>query len=39
MGFLQKKYIPSPKTLYMVNLPNITFNYMCVDLPNYLCHF
>ena len=37
-AFVQKKYIPSAKT-YTVDLSNITFNYLCVDLPNYLCHF
>ena len=39
MGFSPKKYIPSAKTLYTVDLSNITFNYLCVDSPNYLCHF
>ena len=38
MGFCPKKYIPSVKT-YTVDLSNITFNYLCVDSPNYLCHF
>ena len=38
MGFCPKKYIPSAKT-YTVDLSNITFNYLCVDSPNYLCHF
>ena len=33
--FCPKKYIPSAK----VDLSNITFNYLCVDSPNYLCHF
>ena len=28
----------SAKT-YTVDLSNITFNYLCVDSPNYLCHF
>ena len=37
--FVPKKYIPSVKTLYTVDLSKITFNYLCVDLPNYLCHF
>ena len=32
----KKKYIPSAKT---VDLSNITFNYLCEDSPNYLCHF
>ena len=39
MGFSPKKYIPSPKRSYTVDLSNITFNYLCVDSPNYLCHF
>ena len=39
MGFCPKKYIPSAKTLYKVDLSNITFNYLCVDSPNYLFHF
>ena len=38
MGFCPKKYIPSAKT-YTVDLSNITFNYLCVDSPSYLCHF
>ena len=37
-AFVQK-YIPSAKILYTVDLSNITFNYLCVDSPNYLCHF
>ena len=37
-AFLQKKYILSAKT-YTVDLSNTTFNYMCVDSPNYLSHF
>ena len=28
----------SAKT-YTVDLSNITFNYLCVDSPNYFCHF
>ena len=36
MGFCPKKYIPSP---YTVDLSNITFNYLCVDSPSYLCQF
>ena len=36
---LPKNYISSAKTLYAVDLSNITFNYLCVDSPNYLCHF
>ena len=39
MGFCPKKYIPSAKTIYKVDLSNIAFNYLCVDSPNYLCHF
>ena len=39
MGFSPKNYIPSPKRSYTVDLSNITFNYLCVDSPNYLCHF
>ena len=38
-GFSPKNYIPSPKRSYTVDLSNITFNYLCVDSPNYLCHF
>ena len=38
-GFFSKKYIPSAKTLFLVDLSNIIFNYLCVDSPNYLCHF
>ena len=37
MGFCPKKYISSAKT-YTVDLFNTTFNYLCVDSPNYLCH-
>ena len=37
-GLLSKKYIPSPK-LYSEDLSNITFNYLCENPPNYLCHF
>ena len=36
---LPKKYIPSAKTLYTEHLSNITFNYLCENSPNYLCHF
>ena len=39
MDFCQKNYILSAKTLYTVDLSNITFNYLCIDSPNYLCHF
>ena len=35
MGFCPKKCIPSAK----VDSSNITFNYLCVDSPNYLYHF
>ena len=34
-----KKYIPSAKTLYTEYLSNITFNYLCENLPNFSCHF
>ena len=37
--FSKKKSIPSAKTLHTVDLSNITFNYLRVDSPNYLCHF
>ena len=33
---LFKKYIPSVKTLYTEDL---TFNYLCENSPNYLCHY
>ena len=36
---LSKKYIPSAKTLYTKDLSNITFNYLCENSPNSLCHF
>ena len=36
--FLSKNYIPSPKTLF-TDLSNITFNYLCENSPNSLCHF
>ena len=39
MGFSPRKYIPSSKTLYTVDLSNITFNYLRVDSSNYSCHF
>ena len=38
-AFVKKKNIPSAKTLYTVDLSNITFNYLCADSPNYLCYF
>ena len=40
-GLLSKKYIPSAKALYTVDLSNIIqhINYLCEDLPNYLCNF
>ena len=31
--------MPSAKTLYTEDLSNITFNYLCENAPNYLCHF
>ena len=34
---LSKNYIPSPKTF--TDLSNITFNYLCENPPNSLCHF
>ena len=33
---LSKKYIPSAKALYTEYL---TFNYLCENSPNYLCHY
>ena len=36
---LSKKYILSAKTLYAEDLSSITFNYLCENSPNYLCHF
>ena len=36
---LSKKYILSAKTLYIEDLSNITFNYLCKNSPNSLCHF
>ena len=36
---LSKRYIPSAKALYTEDLSNITFNYLCENSPNYLCHF
>ena len=36
---LSKKYIPSAKRLYTEDLSNITFNYLCENSPNSLCHF
>ena len=36
---LSKNYIRSAKTLYGEDLSNITFNYLCENLPNSLCHF
>ena len=35
---LSKKYIPSAKTLYTGDLTNITFNNLCENSPNSLCH-
>ena len=36
---LSKNYIRSAKILYVEDFSNITFNYLCENLPNYLCHF
>ena len=36
---LSKKCIASAKTLYTEDLSNITFNYLCENSPNDLCHF
>ena len=36
---LPPKYIPSAKTLYTESLSNITFNYLCENSANSLCHF
>ena len=36
---LSKNYISSAKTLYTVDLSNITFNYLSKNSPNFLCHF
>ena len=38
-GLLSKTYSPSAKTLNTEDLSNITFNYLCENSPNYLCHF
>ena len=38
-GLLSKKYIPSAKTLYSEDLSNITFNYLCENSADSLCHF
>ena len=38
MDFSPKKYNPSAKTLYTVDLSNITFNCLCVDSPNYFTY-
>ena len=35
---LSKNYIPSAKT-YTEDSSNITFNYLCENSPNSLCHF
>ena len=37
--FCPKKYIPLAKTLCTGDLSNITFNYLCKNSPNDLCHF
>ena len=34
-----KQWIPSAKILYTENLSNITFNYLCENSSNSLCHF
>ena len=34
-----KKYILSVKTLYTEDFSKITFNYLCENSPNSLCHF
>ena len=36
---LSKKYIPSAKILYTEDVSNITFNYLCENSSNSLCHF
>ena len=36
---LSKKYIHSAKTFYTEDLPNITFEFLCENSPNSLCHF
>ena len=33
---LSKKYIPSAKKLYIEDLSDITFKYLCENSPNYL---
>ena len=38
-GLLSKTYSPSAKTLNTEDLSNITFNYLCENSPNSLCHF
>ena len=37
--FYPKKIMPSAKTLCTENLSNITFNYLCKNSLNSLCHF
>ena len=37
--YLSKKCIPLAKRLHTEDLSNITFNYLCENSPNYLCHF
>ena len=39
MGRICQKCISSAKKLYTEDLSNITFNYLCDNLPNSLCHF
>ena len=36
---LSKNYIRSAKALYVEDFSNITFNYLCQNSPNSLCHF
>ena len=36
---LSTKYIASAKTFYIEDLSNITFNYLCENSQNLLCHF
>ena len=36
---LSTKYTLSAKILYKEDLSNITFSYLCENLPNSLCYF
>ena len=36
---LSKNYIRSAKALYAEDFSNITFNYLCENSPDSLCHF